>query len=365
MPIRTPMFYTCATLALSLSLGTAPALHAEGLFLSPSAPTVRSPFPQETATATAPFNSLRIALEALKQGQTRQALVLLESWVEEHPEDLEAFFYLAKASYALGDFPAMRRYLATLNTLAPQDAITQQALAWANPLPEAKPPTVEDEKNTALLNLARSVANSQTPSTPFRSPAPKTPSKPPATLEEKTAPSVPSTEALKTPASPTPLPMVQEGAVDQSTQAQQPPQESVPNKAKTPVSSNQANSPSVGAAASLQASASPAPLTQEQIAQNFQMLQQLMMMQLMNNSSNSFNPNNPMNMMMMNGQGMNGLNMFNGTMLNNTMLNNPNATPAMTPQVMNQLMQNSLLNNMNGMFNTTPDAQNNNGGLGF
>jgi hypothetical protein len=37
----------------------------------------------------------------------------------------------------------------------------------------------------------------------------------------------------------------------------------------------------------------------------------------------------------------------------------------MTPQVMNQLMQNSLLNNMNGMFNTTPDAQNNNGGLGF
>ena len=363
MPTPTPMFYTCATLALSLSLGTAPVLHAEGLFLSPSAPNVRSPFPQETATATAPLNSRRIALEALKQGQTRQALVLLESWVEEHPEDLEAFFHLAKASYTLGDFSAMRRYLATLNTLAPQDAITQQALAWANPLPQAKPPTVEDEKNTALLNLARSVANNQPTPMPFRSPAPKT-SPPPATLEEATTPRLPSTEALKTPASPTPLPMVKEGAVDQSTQAQQAPQESAPNPPKTPVSPSLGNNPTVGVAASLQASASPAPLTQEQIAQNFQMLQQLMMMQLMNNSSNSFNPSNPMNMMM-NGQGMNGLNMFNGTMLNNTMLNNPNATPAMTPQVMNQLMQNSLLNNMNGMFNTTPDAQNNNGGLGF
>jgi hypothetical protein len=287
--------------------------------------------------------------------------------VEDHPEDLEAFSYLAKASYTLGDFPAMRRYLATLKTLAPQDVVTQQALAWSDHLPEAKAPTVEDEKNKILLNLARSVAEEKESPSPFS----HTLVTKKAAPEESVLQSNAFSKEKKASVEVNPMPLVKEGwvdeksspPVDQRNASNNPPKPSnaqKENSASTPPSS------SVGAAASVQAPASTTPLTQEQIAQNFQMLQQLMMMQMMSNSQNGFNSNNPM-AMMMNGQGMNGMQGVNGMqgLSGLNMMNGQGMNPALNPQMMNQMMQNSMLNNMNGMFNTNTDNQNNNSGFGF
>ncbi len=340
---------------IGLSYFASPFLYAEGLYLTPNNPPVLSPFPQESAYATPALNSRSIALEALKQGQTRQGVVLLDSWLDDHPEDLDAFFQLAKANYHLGDFSTMRRNLATLKTLAPQDVVTQNAWAWASGIPEAKTPTVDDEKNKVLLNLARSVAQEKESSSPFtmkdasvkgdvrnESPFPSKALEPQDISVEKTSP----------------LPLVKEALVDEKINSPVAPNTVASQKdvkAPPPTAST------VGAAASVQAP-STTPLTQEQIAQNFQMLQQLMMMQMVNNSQNGMNTNNPMTMMMMNGQGNSGMNNLNGL----NMMNNQGVNPAMNPQMMNQMMQNALLNNMNGMFNTNNDNQNNNNnGFGF
>jgi hypothetical protein len=354
MQIKSRIFTATLVSFLSVNFAMLPCVQAEGLFLTPSNETVRNPFPQERSYATPSLNSRSIALEALKQGQTRQALVLLESWVDDHPEDLDAFFHLAKAHYQLGDFVAMRRYLATLKTLAPQDAVTRNALAWASTVPESKAPTADDEKNRALLNVARSVAEAKTLPSPFSAkPMPK-----PA-FPETNASQVKSIENTTTNREETTtIPVVKEATVEEKNSSptmQNTAQSTTQNKSKIPNPS----SSTVGAAATVQTPSSTTPLTQEQIDQNFQMLQQLMMMQMMSNSQNGMNTSNPM-AMMMNGQGMNGMNALN-------MMNGQSGlNPTMNPQMMNQMMQNSLLNNMNGMFNTNNDNQNNNNsGFGF
>jgi hypothetical protein len=337
---------------LGLSVVFFPFVKAEGLFLTPRSQSVRNPFPPETAYVSPSLNSRGIALEAIKQGQPHQALVLLESWVDDHPEDLDAFSYLAKINYTLGDFVGMRRYLAILKTLAPQDMVTQKTLAWASTIPESKAPTEEDEKNKVLLNLARSVAEEKESQPHFGSSFLNTQATKKVPSEASSFQAKTVFEDKKASLEAKPLPVVKETWVDENTRPTVA-DNTAKHRTKQDVKAVTPSTSTVGAAASLQASTSTTPLTQEEIAQNFQMLQQLMMMQMMNNSQNGMNPNNPMAMMLMNGQGLNGMN-------GSTMMN-----PALNPQMMNQMMQNSLLNNMNGMFNTNTDNQTNHSGLGF
>jgi tetratricopeptide (TPR) repeat protein len=321
---------------------------AAKLFLTPTASNLDNAILQNNDF----LSSRKIAEEALKQGQTRQAFVLLESWVDDHPDDLEAFFQLAQVSYKLGDFHAMRRYLEILKTLAPHDKVTEEALTWASPLPELQSNTTEDINHRKLLNLARSLRDQN--ENPYPYPNTRSDSNINNESPENRLAQVNSnTKQTQSINEINTIPIVKEASID--------PKNKNSEKQTVIQGNNQitTSSPSnIGAAASVEPSNKTTLLTQEQIAQNFQMLQQLMMMQIMNNPSNNLNTNNPFGMMPMYTQDLKGMQGFNPSA-------NQGITGGLNPQMINQMMQNSLLNNMNGMFNTNTDNQSNNNGFGF
>ncbi|XVJ52274.1 MAG: hypothetical protein HEQ32_09485 [Vampirovibrio sp.] len=322
---------------------------------APSALSSHQPaYPPLNPSSVQPMSTRQIAFNALKQGQIRQAHVLLETWVEEHPDDLEATFQVAKSSYQLGHIELMHRYIEQLQTLSPQSMWTKKALAWAETTPQWKVPVAVQAQNKALFSFLASIAE-ETPTPVNVAPVERKLPTQEASLEAKTprspvaSPMDPSprstTNAPSTDTPTTSLPELKEGLI-------------APSEASPAVSAKAAaEAPPIATASQRSPSTTTTPntgeippLTQAQITQNFQMLQQLMMMQMMNNNNSNgtaMNMNNPLSMLpMMMPQGQ-GTNPANG----NT-------------QAFSQMMQNSLLNNMNGLFNTnTPN--NNDSGFGF
>lgn len=349
------LLITPTSQAASLHLTPKSQLNASLHQNAPSALSSHQPaYPPLNPSSVQPMTTRQIAFNALKQGQIRQAHVLLETWVDEHPDDLEATFQVAQSSYELGHIELMHRYIEQLQTLSPQSMWTKKALAWAETTPEWKVPVAVQAQNKALFSFLSSIAE-EAP-TPVNTP--------------RLNASLPTQEAsleAKTPRSPVVPPMDPSARFTTNAPSTDTPTMSLPDLKEGLIAPSEA-SPAVSSKASTEApptatasQRSPSttttpntgeilPLTQAQITQNFQMLQQLMMMQMMNNNNSNgmaMNMNNPLSMLpMMMPQGQ-GANPANG----NT-------------QAFSQMMQNSLLNNMNGLFNTnTPNS--NDSGFGF
>lgn len=313
---------------------------AEALKLIPSTPAMPTTW-QGIRSNRFPFmDSKQIAITAFQQGQFQQAHVLLHAWHEEHPEDLEVLYYLSQSSYQLQDFTRSKRYVDILQSIAPQASWTQKASQWAVNIPELQVDAKTLSQNNTLLSTLKSVVDNQLPDLEFSS-----------TLEEsketqkisslQRVPYVsPESSETLTPASPnltSELPTLAEAQI-----------QNVPPT--TPTMEPKAEASSKPIMGEKNTKTNTSVLTQEQIAQNFQMLQQLMMMQMMSQSNN-----NGMNPMMLQMMGQGNLNALGTSPSNQTM----------NPQIFSQMMQNSLLNNMNGLFNTNDNNNSNSNGFGF
>jgi hypothetical protein len=323
---------------------------AEALKLTSPTRTLPATWQGIYASRSSVMDSKQIAITAFDQGQFQQAHVLLQAWHEDHPEDLQVLYYLSQTSYKLNDFTLSKRCVDTLKWIAPQDTWTLKASQWAVNIPELQVDAKTLSQNNALLHTLKSVVDNHVPDLEFSSTLQESNEIPKATSTPRIPYVSPENSDALTTSQTRPmseLPTLAEGQI-QSTPQTNPPTDSktdakIDPQAKPTLTETKTNTP---------------VLTQDQIAQNFQMLQQLMMMQLMNQQNN--NSMNPLMLQMM-GQGN-----FNSSFNPLNTLGTSPSNQTMNPQIFSQMMQNSLLNNMNGLFNTNDTTNDSNSnGFGF
>jgi|GEM_PF-5107258 len=319
-------------------------------------------------------NTRAIAMKHLADQNYRQAALMLERHVIEHPEDLEATFSLAKAYYRDMEFDKAKRYISQMEDIAPNDAKTLEAQNWTLHDPAFTRTAEQRQKDSSLAVLALSVSRGELPKLLISDAAPV----PVIVPESPTAPNritlpvrTPMMDAVSTrsgrAASPMSIPVIREQTMTPETSAS--PVEAGPVPARQPVRISEKKPKTFAAMMAPKDMDKVDAKGDDDITEMKALMKQMMMMQMAQGSANN-NPFsgmqggmggqnssfiNPMMMQMMQQQqGMSGTGQNAGQNAQNA-------------QMMQQMMQQSMMQNMNNMFNQNNDnnGQSNSNGFGF
>jgi hypothetical protein len=299
-------------------------------------------------------DSRAIAMKHLDNHQYTQAALMLKRHVNEHPEDLEATFSLAKALYRDHDYDSAKGYISQLETIAPNAPDTLEAKSWIIHDPAFTRTAEQRQKDASLAVLALSVYRGELPKTlitqtPIMTPQPAIEVAPlPAMEAPLVMQRMEKKMAKASPTSRAPLLQANTTMPEQSSSSGE--EALVP--ARQPIQPDPAL-------------VKDAPKKGDDIAEMKALMKQMMMMQMMRGASNS----NPFAAMQGDGGASNPTSSFMNPMMMQMMQqqgNAPTAQNAQSAQFMQQMMQQSMMQNMNNMFNQGNDNnQNNGGGFGF